>query len=67
MCQATVYLDGQEIMRDVLKVVPVPDGLRLTTFFEAPRTIPATIQEIDLIKHRVMLNSRPDEKGEADE
>jgi len=67
MCQATVYLDGQEIMRDVLKVVPVPDGLRLTTFFEEPRTIAATIQEIDLMKHRVMLQSRPAAKGEADE
>jgi len=67
MCQATVYLDGQEIMRDVLKVVPTPNGLRLTTFFEEPRVVSAAIQEIDLIKHRVMLVSDPAKRSAADE
>lgn len=66
MCQATVFLNGREIMRDVLRVEPTPDGIRLYAFFEEPRVVPAVIREIDLIKHRVMLESEPEEKnGEA--
>jgi predicted RNA-binding protein len=61
MCQATVYLDGEEIMKDVLLVEPLPEGsLRLVTFFEAPRVVPATIRKIDLIKHKVILESPPE-------
>jgi len=55
MCQAVVYLAEQEIMRDVLRVEVTPEGVRLTTFFEPPRLVPATIREIDLLKHRVLL------------
>jgi predicted RNA-binding protein len=55
MCQAVVYLNEQEIMRDVLRVETLPEGVRLTTFFEPPRVVPATIREIDLLKHRVFL------------
>ncbi len=55
MCQAVVYLDDQEIMRDVLRVEVLPEGVRLTTFFEAPRLVRAAIREIDLLKHRVLL------------
>jgi len=57
MCQATVFLNGKEIMRDVLRVEPRPEGVRLTAFFEEPRIVPAVIREIDLLKHRVMLES----------
>jgi predicted RNA-binding protein len=55
MCQAVVYLSDEEIMREVVRVEPLPDGVRLTTFFEPPRIAPAVIREIDLLKHRVML------------
>ena len=55
MCQAVVYLAEQEIMRDVLRVEVLPEGIRLTTFFEAPRLVRAAIREIDLLKHRVLL------------
>lgn len=58
MCQATVYLNGEEIMRDVLRVQLLPDQqVRLFTFFEPPRELPAVVREIDLIKHRVLLES----------
>ena len=58
MCQATVYLDGEELMHDVLRVEHLPVGqVRLTTFFEPPRVVSAVIREIDLLKHRVMLES----------
>ena len=55
MCQAVVYLNDEEIMCDVIRVEPLPEGVRLTTFFEPPRIVPAVIREIDLLKHRVML------------
>lgn len=58
MCQATVYLDGKEIMRDVMLVEPLAEGVRLVAFFEPPQVIPAVIQQIDLIKHRVVLISK---------
>jgi predicted RNA-binding protein len=60
MCQAVVYLNEKEIMRDVLRVESVPEGVRLTTFFDPPRVVPATIREIDLLKHRVRLEPLPE-------
>ena len=57
MCQAVVYLNDEEIMREVVRVEPLPEGVRLTTFFEPPRIVPAVIREIDLLKHRVMLET----------
>ena len=55
MCQAVVYLSDEEIMREVVRVEPLPEGVRLTTLFEPPRVVSAVIREIDLLKHRVML------------
>ena len=59
MCQATVYLaqDGQdrEIMRDVILLEPVEDGLRLHTFFEDPMVVKARVSHIDFLKHTVRL------------
>jgi predicted RNA-binding protein len=61
MCQATVYLsqDGQEkeIMRDVILLEPVEDGLRLQAFFEEPVTVKAKVSRIDFLKHSVTLVS----------
>lgn len=59
MCQATVYLaqDGQEreIMRDVVLLEPVEEGLRLQAFFEEPVTAQARVERIDFLKHTVTL------------
>ena len=60
MCQATVYLAGEgqqeeEIMRDVILLEPVANGVRLTTFFEEPQTVRARIQRIDFLKATVTL------------
>ena len=57
MCQATVYLDDKEIMKDVTLVEPIPEGIRLVALFEPVQVIPATIRQIDLLKHRVFLMS----------
>ena len=59
MCQATVYLtqDGQEkeLMRDVVLLEPVDEGLRLQAFFEEPVTVQARVERIDFLKHTVTL------------
>jgi len=57
MCQASVYLNGEEIMRDVMLVESAPEGIRLSALFEPPRVVPATLRRIDLMKHRVILES----------
>ena len=57
MCQATVYLNGEEIMKNVLLVEPTPEGVILVTLFEPPRVVPAIIRKIDLMKHQVILES----------
>ena len=67
MCQATVYLagDGQEeeIMRDVILLEPVANGVRLATFLEEPQTVRARIRRIDFLRHTVTLV--PEEEGEG--
>jgi len=59
MCQATIYMlrDGQEeeIMREVIQLVPVKEGVQLQTFFENPRTVSGRIVKIDFLKHTVTL------------
>jgi predicted RNA-binding protein len=63
MCQATVYLDGQVIMEDVWMVEPVPEGVRLIALFEPVKVVPAAIRQIDLIKHKVILESHQEVQG----
>jgi predicted RNA-binding protein len=60
MCEATVYLNGEVIMRDVLMVEPIPEGVRLIALFEPVQVVAAAIRQIDLIKHRVILESPQD-------
>jgi predicted RNA-binding protein len=57
MCQATVYLNGEVIMEDVWMVEPVAEGIRLIALFEPVQVVPAAIRQIDLIKHKVILES----------
>ncbi|MFZ2097767.1 MAG: CooT family nickel-binding protein [Anaerolineales bacterium] len=57
MCEATVYLNGEVIMRDVLMVEPVLEGVRLIALFEPIQVVPAAIRQIDLMKHRIILES----------
>ena len=63
MCQAIVYLNDEEITRDVIRVEPLPEAVRLTTFFEPPRIVPGVIRELDLLKHRVVLDPLTGEEG----
>jgi len=55
MCQATVYLDGEKILEDVLFVEQVEDGIRLVKLFEPMQFVQAQIRQIDLMKHKIIL------------
>jgi predicted RNA-binding protein len=59
MCQATVYLlkDGQreEVMREVIHLAPIGEGVQLQTFFDDPRIVRGRVIEIDFLKHTVTL------------
>ena len=63
MCQATVFLDGEKILEDVIEVRPTEQGVELSTLFEEPRTVKASIRDIDLLKHTVHLDSLEKGKG----
>jgi predicted RNA-binding protein len=68
MCQAVVYMAQddreQEIMRDVILLEPVAEGVRLQAFFEEPLILQARIGRIDFLKHTVTLV--PVEGGQED-
>jgi predicted RNA-binding protein len=64
MCQATVYLDGEKIMEDVIIVEPVPEGVHLVKLFEPVRLVEATICRIDLIEHKIILETSPESEIE---
>jgi predicted RNA-binding protein len=59
MCQAVVYLaqndQKKEIMRDMILLEPVADGVQLQAFFEEPLIVQARIGRIDFLKHTVTL------------
>lgn len=57
MCQATVYLDGEKVMEDVIWLEPTDKGILLRALFEEPREIQGRIEGIDLLKHRVLIQS----------
>ena len=55
MCEATVYLEDELVLKDVTNVQVIEEGVRLTSLFEPSRVLPAEIREIDLARHRVIL------------
>jgi predicted RNA-binding protein len=62
MCQAHVWVvrgdEEEEVLRDVILVEQTPQGVRLHTFFEEPRTIVGgEILTVDLLKHTVRLKA----------
>lgn len=60
MCQITAVLEKAEqqekIMENVTLVEVLPEGLRLSTFFEEPRLVPnAHIKNIDFLSGTLTL------------
>jgi predicted RNA-binding protein len=64
MCQATVYLDNERVMEDVIWLEPTEKGFLMRTFFEEPKEVIGTLQGIDLLKHRVLLSSSSTQERE---
>lgn len=59
MAQIAVYLDDGKIMDNMMLIEPVSGGVRLVKMFETPRTVPAVIRPVGLIKNRLILGSIP--------
>jgi predicted RNA-binding protein len=61
MCQSTAYVlkDGkeQELMADITTIIPEGKRLRLISLFGEEKEIEATIQEINLLGHKIILRS----------
>lgn len=59
MCESKVFLataEGEElVLEDVTLIRPEGDGYRLTTLFGEQRHIAGRIKEMDLLKHRILL------------
>lgn len=61
MCQTVAYIlkDGKEVMvlEDVVTVLPVGNNVTLTNLFGDEKTVPGKIQRIDLLSHRIFIDS----------
>jgi predicted RNA-binding protein len=57
MCQAAIYLNGEETMREMTLVEIPPESVRPTAFFETPVVVPAVLHKVYLLKHDVILES----------
>jgi predicted RNA-binding protein len=57
VCEATAYLDGNVIMREVVFVENLPEGIRLSTLFDPAQVVAATLKQVDLMKHQVILET----------
>jgi len=70
MCQSDVYTlqGGQErlLLEDVAFVEVKGDRLEMQTLFGEPVSLDARIVEIDLMKHRIVLESN-DQTGSEDQ
>ena len=59
MCESTAYLlkDGkeEEIMAEIATIIPVGKKLRLISLFGEEKEVQATIQEINLVEHKILL------------
>lgn len=62
MCQSNAYLvkDGEEemILSDIISVKPTGNHLRLTNLFGEEEIVEASIEEIDLLNHKIKLKPR---------
>jgi predicted RNA-binding protein len=59
MCQSTAYVlkDGkeEELMADIATIIPVGKRLRLISLFGEEKEVEASIQEINLLGHKILL------------
>lgn len=59
MCQSTAYMlkDGkeEEVMADIATIIPEGTTLRLVSLFGEEKEVKASIQEINLVGHKILL------------
>ena len=62
MCQSNAYIikDGEEemILSDIISIKPTGNRLRLTNLFGEEEVIEASIEEVDLLHHKIKLTPR---------
>jgi len=67
MCESKVYLataEGEElVLGDVISIRPEGDGYRLVNLFGEQTHVRGQLKEIDLLKHRVVLEPVPDDSS----
>ncbi len=63
MCESKVFLATSEgetlVLEDVTSIKPEGEGYRLVNLFGEEKQVRGRIREIDLLKHRVVLESIP--------
>jgi predicted RNA-binding protein len=63
MCQAKVYLGGEEVAHDVIWLEPIAEGVRFATFFGGLQVAHGRVQRVDFLTHRVELESLEEDDG----
>ncbi len=62
MCQSNAYMikNGKEemILSDIISIKPAGNGLRLTNLFDEEQIVEASIEEVDLLNHKIKLTPR---------
>ncbi|WP_042351925.1 CooT family nickel-binding protein [Bacillus massiliigorillae] len=63
MCEQNVYMlneEGEErlIMKSVDKFIPKENGIYLENIFGERKTIQATVKEMRLVDHRIILEAK---------
>jgi len=62
MCQSNAYIikDGKEemILSDIISIKPTGNRLLLTNLFGEEEAIEASIEEVDLLHHKIKLTPR---------
>ena len=62
MCQSNAYIikDGKEemILSDIISIKPTGNRLLLTNLFGEEEAIEASIEEVDLLHHKIKLKPR---------
>ncbi len=62
MCQSNAYIikDGKEemILSDIISIKPTGTHLRLTNLFGEEEMVEASIEEVDLLNHKIRLKPR---------
>jgi predicted RNA-binding protein len=59
MCQSTAYIlkDGEEeeVMADIATIIPEGNKLRLISLFGEEKEVEASIEQINLLGHKIIL------------